>query len=267
MQITALVLLFAFIGWLVFSWKRRVNNISITFSSEYCTILNEKVLFFQKLNTSDKIKFETRMSEFLSTVSITGIDTTVEALDTVLVAASAIIPIFAFSNWRYNNLNEVLLYPQSFNEQFNLTSEQDKPIIGMVGTGAMHRVMILSKPALREGFSNKLDKNNTGVNEFVHLIDKSDGETDGVPENLLDKQYILPWINLIHENLKEILADKSDINPYGATNKVEFFAVVSEYFFERPDTLKIKHPQLYQLLEKIFKQNPAMEPLIPIVKK
>jgi Mlc titration factor MtfA (ptsG expression regulator) len=56
----------------------------------------------------------------------------------------------------------------------------------------------------------------------------------------------------MHKNIKEILADKSDINPYGATNKAEFFAVVSEYFFERPDLLRIKHPELYKLLEQVF---------------
>jgi len=46
--------------------------------------------------------------------------------------------------------------------------------------------------------------------------------------------------------------NRSDINVYGATNQAEFFAVVSEYFFERPQLLKEKHPELYGLLEKIF---------------
>jgi len=48
------------------------------------------------------------------------------------------------------------------------------------------------------------------------------------------------------------LKDRSDINPYGATNEAEFFAVVSEYFFERPKLLKEKHPELYNLLAEIF---------------
>jgi MtfA peptidase len=52
-------------------------------------------------------------------------------------------------------------------------------------------------------------------------------------------------------------ANKSEINPYGATNRQEFFAVVSEYFFERPFLLQQKHPELYKLLLKIFKHNPS----------
>ncbi len=49
----------------------------------------------------------------------------------------------------------------------------------------------------------------------------------------------------------------ADINPYGGTNKQEFFAVASEYFFERPKLFKQKHPELYKLLEEIFQQNLA----------
>lgn len=257
MQIAALVLLIVFITWLVYNWKKKNKIAEVVITKEFRTVLNKEVVFYQQLSNGDKGIFEKRMQQFLAGITITGVGTTVEVIDTVLVAASAIIPIFAFPNWQYNNLNEVLLYPQSFNEQFKMEAEQDKPVLGMVGSGAMQRVMILSKPALRQGFNNHTDKNNTGIHEFVHLIDKTDGEVDGLPENLLNKQYLVPWMNLVHENIKEILADKSDINPYGATNKAEFFAVVSEYFFERPDLLQSKHPQLYQLLEKIFKQDPA----------
>ena len=45
----------------------------------------------------------------------------------------------------------------------------------------------------------------------------------------------------------------SDIDMYGATNHAEFFAVISEYFFERPDLLKVNHPGLYEMLERIYK--------------
>jgi Mlc titration factor MtfA (ptsG expression regulator) len=60
---------------------------------------------------------------------------------------------------------------------------------------------------------------------------------------------------MIHQKIEEIYAKKSDINPYGGTNKAEFFAVISEYFFERPKLLKKKHPDLYQMLEEIFDQD------------
>ena len=45
----------------------------------------------------------------------------------------------------------------------------------------------------------------------------------------------------------------SDIDMYGATNQAEFFAVLSEYFFEQPGLLKANHPELYEMLGRIFK--------------
>ena len=53
-----------------------------------------------------------------------------------------------------------------------------------------------------------------------------------------------------------LLTGKSDINIYGATNHAEFLAVTAEYFFEKPDQFKQKHPELYKMLAEIFKQKP-----------
>ena len=221
---------------------------------EYKLLLQQNVVFYQKLSEANKLEFEERVQHFLSAIKITGVGTEVEDIDRVLIGASAIIPIFAFPDWEYINLHEVLLYPETFNEQFEQTGS-NRPVMGMVGSGAMNHVMILSKHALRQGFSNKTDKNNTALHEFVHLIDKTDGDTDGIPEVFLQHQYILPWVEMMRKNINDIMQDKSDINPYGAANQAEFFAVVSEYFFERPDLMKRKHPELYDMLEAIFKKD------------
>ncbi|MFT3946416.1 MAG: zinc-dependent peptidase [Agriterribacter sp.] len=242
--------LFAFL-FLVSAEKGR-KKIMGELPGEYKILLQQNVVFYQKLSEVHKLQFEERVQHFLSSTRITGIGTEAEDIDRVLIGASAIIPIFAFPNWEYINLHEVLLYPETFNEQFEQTGG-DRPVMGMVGTGAMNHIMILSKHALREGFSNKTDKNNTALHEFAHLIDKTDGDTDGIPEIFLQHQYILPWVEMMRKNIKDIVQDKSDINPYGATSQAEFFAVVSEYFFERPDLMKKKHPELFDMLEKMFR--------------
>ncbi len=231
----------------------------LVFNAEWRVIITEKITFYNGLIAIEKLRFETDILHFLNSVRITGVNTTVDDTDKLLVAASAIIPIFAFKNWRYTNITEVLLYPSSFNEQYETTGN-DRRILGMVGDGFMNGSMLLSKPALHLGFANETDKHNTAIHEFVHLIDKSDGATDGIPEKLLQKQYVLPWINLIAEKIAEIHHKKSDINPYGGTSKAEFFAVASEYFFERPQLLKAKHPHLYVMLERMFKTDVALLP-------
>jgi len=50
---------------------------------------------------------------------------------------------------------------------------------------------------------------------------------------------------------------QSDIDPYGATNPAEFFAVLTEMFFEKPRALKRRHPELYAELAEFYKQDPA----------
>lgn len=232
---------------------RRWKNPSKSFPTNWRKILITKISYYNNLNAEEKPRFEYKIQEFLQNVRITGISTEINETDRLLVAASAIIPIFAFPAWQYVNLKEVLLYPNQFDSDFK-TEGSGRRILGMVGTGYMNGKMILSKRALRHGFSNESDKKNTAIHEFVHLIDKADGTIDGIPSALLEKQYTIPWIDLIQHKIDEIYEGKSDINPYGATNKSEFFAVISEYFFERPKLLKAKHPKLYELLEEIFNQ-------------
>ena len=245
---TSVLLLYA-----IFYRKKSNRRQTQLLSETERSLLKEHVPFYNELNEVKKEEFENRMQHFLATTKITGINTEVENLDKILIAASAIIPIFGFSNWEYMNLDEVLLYPDSFNETFEQQGA-GRNTLGIIGTGPFQNMMILSQHELRQGFLNKTGKNNTAIHEFVHLVDKTDGAVDGVPEFLVSKQYVLPWLNLVHKKIKEIVDNKSDINPYGATDEAEFFAVVSEYFFERPDLLQQKHPELYEILTKKFRQ-------------
>jgi Mlc titration factor MtfA (ptsG expression regulator) len=236
--------------------KKEWEAVDTSFSENWKALLIKNVIFYDALSNDQKKVFETRVMTFLHHVKITGIKTEVLDEDRLMVAASAVIPIFGFPNWNYPNIREVLIYPDSFNEDFQFEKNAEgKQILGMVGNKHMDGVVILSKKALRLGFQNETDKKNTAIHEFVHLIDMSDGNVDGIPAVIMDKQYAMPWVDLIHKEINRIYENESDINPYGATNNAEFLAVISEYFFERPDLLEKKHPKLYALLEKTFNQD------------
>ena len=244
-----------FIGFFIFrkSNKKLLEWVepSKPFNKEWRLILIKNIVFYNSLNEEEKKSFEYKIQEFLLNCRITGIETTIDVTDKLLVASSAVIPIFKFNNWKYTNINEVLVYPKMFNKKFE-TEGANRNILGMVGTGYMDGIMVLSRQALRHGFENEKDKKNTAIHEFIHLIDKSDGYIDGIPSLLLEKQYVIPWLDLINKKIDEIYDKQSDINPYGGTNKAEFFSVASEYFFERPKLLERKHPELYNLLERVF---------------
>lgn len=216
-------------------------------------ILADYVSFYANLSEKDRALFLDRMKKFLSAVRITGANAEVEDLDRVLIGAAAIIPVFAIPDWEYVNLREVLVYPGNFNRDYEQHGH-DRLISGMVGTGSLENVMILSKWELRQGFLNRNNNRNTAIHEFVHLIDKMDGTLDGVPEILLQRKHLAQWQQLLTEEMDKIRRGESDVDPYGATGAVECFAVLAEYFFEQPERFGLQHPHLALMMEMIFRR-------------
>lgn len=241
---------FAFVLYIAFKSRKR-KVIVAPIGEDDRKFLEEKIEFYRELNNESKRLFENRIHHFLSTTNIIGVNTNIDIRDKLLVASSAIIPVFEFPEWEYRNLYEVLIYPTAFDENFSI-SGSEKRIQGMVGTGTLEGKMILSKSALHAGFNNDADKKNVGIHEFIHLIDKADGQIDGIPSLLLNKQYTIPWLAHIKSEIEAIHALDSDINAYGGVSVEEFFPVISEYFFERPKLLENKHPELYKMLQDIF---------------
>lgn len=249
--------LLALLAWAFFKPRKSGLAVPDAFPEQWRGFLSDKVRFYQELDQGEKRDFERKVKRFLGRIRITGIKTEVSDEDRLLVASSAVIPIFRFPEWEYKTLVEVLLYPDLFTEDFDF-SAWERNIAGMAGSGGMmSNLVIFSKPALWQGFENQSDKYNVGIHEFIHLFDKQDGDVDGVPAIYMEHQAILPWINLIKKNTEEMLKGKSDINPYGATNPQEFLAVTGEYFFERPRLFKEKHPELYAALSEAFNADPA----------
>ncbi|GJM36030.1 MAG: hypothetical protein DHS20C18_50310 [Saprospiraceae bacterium] len=250
--IVLLILFLVILGWWLFFRKKAENR--APFPTLWKDILSQKVRYYDRLSTIDKDRFEQAILQFFEDVEITGIEITIDDTDRLLVAASAVIPLFGFPGWRYHNLNEVLLYEGTFNRDYQ-TKGEERNILGMVGTGPLQRMMILSKPAVLRGFEDHKSKSNVGIHEFVHLLDKADGATDGIPEVLMERPFIIPWLKEIHEEIKEIKDQNSDINPYGASNEAEFLSVVSEYFFNQPELFEKNHPELFMMMEKVFRQD------------
>ncbi|GAA6154337.1 zinc-dependent peptidase [Pseudoteredinibacter isoporae] len=228
----------------------------IQWQTEWQAFLHDHVEFYRQLSEEDRQRFEQRALLFMHTTEVFNGDEPASFEDRLLVAASAIIPVWSFPQWHYFNLKTVYLLPAAFNDDFQC-GQKDSLYTGMVGTGPMAGKMALSRPALYQGFRNPNDKRNVGIHEFVHLIDMADGDMDGFPERLQPYRFAIPWFELAEKKMKAIEKGRSNIDPYGASNKLEFFCVASEYFFERPQMLAKKHPKLYEALEEIYQQDRA----------
>lgn len=224
---------------------------AVVLPPNYQEILHDYIPFYAGLDEENKKQFEERLQKFLTAVKITGANAEVEDLDRLLIGAAAIIPVFYIRDWEYINLREILLYPGHFNTDFD-QGGTDRTVAGMVGTGHLQNVMILSKWDLRQGFVNRHNNRNTAIHEFVHLVDKMDGILDGVPEILLERKYVPRWQELLQQTIAEIRQGQSDIDPYGATSPVECFAVIAEYYFMQPEHFRLSHPELHTTMQRIF---------------
>jgi len=245
------------LGQRIFRWLDGTPPELPVWQPQWSEFLQQEVVFYRTLSAEDKKIFEHRMQLFLATTEIEGgVQVEVTDEDRLLVAASAVIPVWAFPDWHYFNVRAVFLLPGLFNAQFEC-GKRDSLISGMVGTGPMAGKLALSKPDLHAGFANARDKHNVGIHEFVHLIDGADGTLDGFPERMDNYRFSEPWFALVKHKVEEIEKKHTGISDYATVNHAEFFAVASEYFFERPELLEKKHPQLYQWLSEFYHINLA----------
>ena len=251
--------LYAFYRYATADSRRAAEALAQPFPATWRAILAGRVAFYLALAEPEKARFEQRAQVFLARTRITGVQTEVDDTTRLLVAASALIPVWGFPDWEYAHLGEVLIVPDAWTLG-HAPNQEVKPLqgtlLGSVQGFQNQHYMRLSKASLEQGFSDATDRQNVGIHEFAHLLDEADGVIDGLPQAALPPALLQPWTALLHREIAAIRAGKSEINPYAATNDAEFFAVVTEYFFEKPEKLQEHHPELYDLLTQAFHQNP-----------
>jgi MtfA peptidase len=104
-------------------------------------------------------------------------------------------------------------------------------------------------------------RHNVVLHEFAHALDQEDGSADAAPR-LPARAMYGPWARVLGAEYEQLTRDiqeghRTSLDPYGATNPAEFFAVVTEAFFGQPVALRSKHPALYEQLRGFYRQDPA----------
>ncbi|MBI3357119.1 MAG: zinc-dependent peptidase [Nitrospirae bacterium] len=246
--------------WVRRRYLRRTSVMQQPFPDQWEQILHEHVAFFEALDDAGKARFRQLVQVFLDEVRITGIRTEADDTIRVLVAVSAVIPIFGFHDWEYHRLREVLIYPDAFDDAYQSRGGSNETILGMVGLHHLSGVMILSKPALLAGFVHQSGTHNVGVHEFAHLIEKETSEYGVPPE--VPWMAVRQWVRYVARELAHPSRRGARLSDYAYTNEHEFFAVLAEYFFTSPESLKRRDPALYALLRDLFHQD--TESLLPL---
>ncbi|MBN1759778.1 MAG: zinc-dependent peptidase [Chitinispirillaceae bacterium] len=240
--------------YLAFSGGRRnvEHQIRAGFPEEWDRLLLQHVGFYHVLTPEKKERFRERVHRFILTKPIIGYQTEVDDVVRLLVASSAVMLTLSFERWNFNYLSGVIVTDQVINPE---VGKQGNVVLGQVETSGDNSKMVLSKSSLLQGFRNMNDRKNVGVHEFAHVLDHADGEIDGIPRAIMPSELVDNWVELVGKKIKAIYDNHSDFDCYGATSESEFFAVATEYFFEKPDVMKRKHPALYEIMSTTFQQD------------
>ena len=164
----------------------------------------------------------------------------------------------------YPGLDVIRVYPSAFRVPDGPANPNEtyRPPTGVVtGESSRRGFIVLAWDHALRGARNAHSGENVVVHEFAHQLDTSDGAADGAPV-LPEARLYGPWANILgsvfaelREHLKEGQVDV--IRAYGATNPAEFFAVVTELFFEKPGELRASHPKLYDMMRRYYRQDPV----------
>ena len=105
------------------------------------------------------------------------------------------------------------------------------------------------------------DGHNLFYHEFAHQLDNESGAAKGAPRLPKPSMYIA-WARVLTEEYQAledaVLNNRpSLLDGYGATSPAEYFAVATEFFFEKPNELKAEHPDLYEQLKLFYRRDPA----------
>lgn len=182
----------------------------------------------------------------------------------VTVAAQACLLLLNLPDPYYDRLSSVLIYPAGFSYDREARSEsgvvtaEQVPVCGLSSTGG---AIALSWPDALSGSRASGDGSNVILHEFAHQLDQLDDAMDGTPALGSAAQY-REWARVLSAEYDRLrrqtaLGIPDLISPYAATQPAEFFAVVTELFFERPRELLAFHPALYGELSHYYRQDPA----------
>ena len=126
---------------------------------------------------------------------------------------------------------------------------------------------MLAWDAVRHGAAAPTDGENLVLHEFAHQLDFENSYSDGTPALETRGDYVA-WARVMGAEYAALRSamftgEPTLLDTYGATNPAEFFAVVTEFFFERPRALRACHPQLYEQLKNFYKQDPTTYSIEP----
>jgi Mlc titration factor MtfA (ptsG expression regulator) len=246
--------------------NRRADPLPSPFPPAWQATLDREVPFYLRLpKDEDRTQLRSDVFRFVVEKTWTPFDVEIDDRKKLIIAAHACvllngrIDLPVFPRTREIILRSGVFGPrtQSIAPDGRLFESHD----ARIGEAWYRGPIVLSWEAIEPLTIARYPAHNVIVHEFAHALDHLDGQSDGTPP-LETRRALAEWADVFtraFERLRNAAEDirSNIIDPYGATNPAEFFAVVSEAFFCRPTLLKRQHPELFEQMRLFFRQDPS----------
>lgn len=266
--IAALLLVAGLLGfprWRAYQRRKVCNQ---PFPARWRRILRRRVPIFQRLPVDLQLQLKKHMQVFIAEKAFIGCGGLKVTEDMrVVVAAQACLLLLNRPAEYFRNVRQILMYPQAFvvnRSSTDFAGVQQDQRQALAGESWTQGQVILSWQDTLEGAAIADDGRNVVIHEFAHQLDQENGKATGAPlPNLGDHRYNAQrWQAAMAQGFAHLQREAQNgiegfLNHYGAQDPAEFFAVVSEAFFEQGATLAAHYPAVYAELQAYYKVNPA----------
>jgi Mlc titration factor MtfA (ptsG expression regulator) len=221
----------------------------------------ERLPFLRGLPEAERERLRQAVILFLHHKSIRGAGgLELDAGMQLLIAAQACILILNLDIDYYRGWVEVIVYPDEFVPKVEYTDAA-----GIVhtqreahaGEAWLQGPVILSWADV----APSADGVNVVIHEFAHKLDMLNGDANGFPplhRGMNREAWSQAFGSAYADFCRRVDADEEvAIDPYAAESPGEFFAVMSEAFFEMPHAVSGLYPRVYGQLRLFYRQDPA----------
>jgi Mlc titration factor MtfA (ptsG expression regulator) len=221
--------------------------------------------FLAHLDPDERRQLRRLALDFIRSKSWQGAGGLVVTLEMQLeIALQACLLILKRNAGEYGGWVEIIIYPGDFiiprqeMDETGVVHEYDDTVLGEAWDGGP---LLLSWQQVEYGDAIADDGINVVIHEFAHKLDMATGRADGVPP-LPDAAARRRWAAAFEPAYLGFCArvergEDTNIDPYAATAPAEFFAVLSEVFFEQPALLNREYPAVYAELATFYGQMPG----------
>lgn len=189
----------------------------------------------------------------------------------VTVASLACLMVLGIPHDLYREVESIFIYPSTVVTPerprgiFEVAQLPDAGEIPVLGQAQPRGPVILVWDSALKSARHPESGHNVVYHEFAHKLDLSSGRADGTPP-LDTSSEMRRWIDVCSReflSLRALVAAGKPgfLDSYGAVSEAEFFAVVTEQFFDEPLEMKRLHPELYGVLRGFYRQDPAARDL------